>query len=68
MKSFFDKEERLWFFMTPEEEREFHNEVLERVIRNPRYYLDRINHISGTTSLDVYRVSFYNYKPRKLRT
>jgi hypothetical protein len=43
-----DREYRLWKFMTRKEEVAFHNEVLDRVINNPRFYLDNLN------SLDVY--------------
>ena len=54
-KSNFDKEGRLWMFMTPDEEKEFYNEVLERVIANPRYYLDNLH------ELDSFWCSFINY-------
>ena len=57
-RSHYDYENRLWLFMTREEEVEFFNEVCERIIRNPRRYLDDLNNFS------VFRVSFNNYHPR----
>lgn len=55
-KSYYDRENRLGAFMSIEQEYTYYNEVLERVIRNPRYYL---NHLE---ELDVFEVSFIDYK------
>jgi hypothetical protein len=54
-RSSYEKENRLWLFMTTEEQREYYNEVLDRVIANPRKYLDNLEY------LDVFRVAFINY-------
>lgn len=58
-KSNFDKENRLWLFMSKEEEDAYFAEVLERVARDPRWYLDNLSELS------VFRVRFENYKPKK---
>lgn len=55
-KSYYDKENDLRWFMTLEEQKNFYKENLERVIKNPRYYLDHLE------ELDVYLVSFINYQ------
>ena len=55
-KSEYDRENKLWLFMTLEEEREFVDEVLSRVRRNPRFYLDNLD------KLDVFRTRFVRYK------
>ena len=46
-------------FMDKELERKYYNEVLERINRNPRYYLDNLE------KLDVFTVSFENYHGKK---
>lgn len=56
MNSNYDNENRLWYFMTAEEEHAYYNEVLDRVIANPRYYLDNLD------TLFTFRVSFRKYK------
>lgn len=43
--------------MTLEEERQFYNEVLDRVIANPRYYLDHLE----DDKLAVFKCSFIDY-------
>jgi len=58
-KSHYDIENRLFMFMTPEEEHAYYDEVLERVIRNPRFYLDNLDELSS------FRVSFIGYKAEK---
>jgi hypothetical protein len=45
--------------MNLEEQKAYHAEVLERVIKNPRFYLDNLDKLS------VYRVSFIEYKADK---
>jgi hypothetical protein len=54
-KSEYDRENYLWHFMTIEEQREYYDEVLTRVINNPRFYLDNLE------ELDVFKVSFIKY-------
>jgi hypothetical protein len=39
----YDRENRLWVFMTEEEEKEYFFDVCDRVISNPRYYLDNLD-------------------------
>lgn len=56
-KSELDISNKLWKFMTYEEEQAYYHEVLERVIRNPRFYLDHLDELS------VFRVSFLHYYP-----
>lgn len=41
--------------MSKEEELAYYNEVLDRVLANPRYYLDNLD------VLDEFRVSFLHY-------
>lgn len=49
--------------MSLEEEYEFYNEVLDRVIKNPRFYLEHLD--DGT--LTTFKCSFINYhKKRRL--
>jgi hypothetical protein len=57
MKSYYDRETRLGYFMTIEQEYAYYNEVLERVINNPRKYLDALD----DGSLSEFMVSFINY-------
>lgn len=45
--------------MTLAEEKEYYEETLNRVISNPRFYLDNLD------ELYVYRVSFINYEYQK---
>lgn len=52
-------ENKLWEFMPSEEEHAYYEEVLRRVIHNPRYYLDNLDELS------VFRVSFIYYYPEK---
>jgi hypothetical protein len=47
--------------MSDEEERDFYFEVLDRVIRNPRFYLDHLDN----RGLWVFRVSFLDYKTKR---
>jgi len=47
--------------MSDEEERDFYMEVLDRVIRNPRFYLDHLDN----RGLWVFRVSFLDYKSKR---
>lgn len=47
--------------MSDEEERAFYDEVLERVIRNPRFYLDHLDN----RGLWVFRVSFLDYRSKR---
>jgi hypothetical protein len=58
-----DREDKLWFFMDKLEERKFFEEVCDRIIKNPRYYLDNLD------ELYVFKVSFIHYgvsRKRKL--
>jgi len=57
IKSELSYENRLHKFMSKEEEREYLDEVYERVRRNPRFYLDNL------AELDMFRTRFKNYKP-----
>lgn len=61
MKSELDRADKLNEFMTIEEEYAYYNEVLERVINNPRWYLNHLEELS------VFKVSFiqYSYKKKK---
>lgn len=47
--------------MTLEEEKEFYDEVLARVISNPRFYLDHLEN----KGLWVFRVSFLDYRSKR---
>jgi len=47
--------------MSEDEERDFYMEVLDRVIRNPRFYLDHLDN----RGLWVFRVSFLDYKGKR---
>jgi hypothetical protein len=47
--------------MSDEDERDFYMEVLDRVIRNPRFYLDHLDN----RGLWVFRVSFLDYKGKR---
>lgn len=51
----YDKENRLWTFMTPKEEREYYKKTLQNIIDNPRWYLDHFD------ELIPFRVSFIHY-------
>lgn len=55
----YERSANLSDFMTLEEEYNYYNEVLERVIRNPRFYLDNLD------ELDVFFVSFINYHRKR---
>jgi len=57
----YDIHNKLWEWMTYEEEKEYYAEILERVIANPRYYLDNLD------DLYVFRVSFLRYDPEKTK-
>jgi len=57
IKSELSYENRLHQFMSKEEEKEYLEEVYERVLRNPRFYLDNL------AELDMFRTRFKNYKP-----
>ena len=52
-------ESKLWMFMTREEEEAYYYETLDRIIANPRLYLDNLEY------LKTFRVSFIQYNPRK---
>lgn len=54
-RSKYDLENDLSLFMDIDEERNYYEEVLQRVIQNPRYYLDNLD------ELYVFRCSFINY-------
>jgi len=55
-----DRENKLWLFMNKEDEREYFNEICDRIIRDPRFYLDNLER------LDTFVVSFIHYgKSRK---
>jgi hypothetical protein len=58
-RSDYDKENRLWMFMDAEEEKEYVEECYERVIDNPRFYLDNLER------LDMFRTRYKRYKPYK---
>ena len=45
--------------MDREEEERYYNEILERMIRNPRFYLDNLE------DLYLFRVSFRYYYPER---
>lgn len=49
----------LWHFMEYDEEQAYYHEILERVIKNPRFYLDHLDELS------VFRVSFLHYYPEE---
>ncbi len=51
----YDKENRLWLFMTPEQEKKYYLDTLDRIISNPRWYLDHFD------ELVPFRVSFLDY-------
>lgn len=53
-------ENRLGYFMTREQEEAFYEEVLQRVILNPRFYLDNLD------DLHVFRLSWVEYKPENI--
>jgi len=57
IKSELSYENRLHQFMPKEKEKEYLEEVYERVMRNPRFYLDNL------PELDMFRTRFKNYKP-----
>ena len=45
--------------MEADQEREYYNQVLDRIIDNPRKYLDDLEF------MDVFRVSFLNYSEKR---
>lgn len=45
--------------MTKEQERIYYESVLERVIENPRFYLDNLD------TCDIFKVSFINYSRKR---
>lgn len=55
----YDIENKLWLFMSYDEEQAYYEEVLQRVINNPRFYLDHLDELS------VFRCSFIHYYPEK---
>lgn len=55
----YDFENKLWMFMPDSEERCYYEEVLNRIIKNPRYYLNNLDR------LHTFRVSFINYSYKK---
>jgi len=57
IRSELDRENKLHLFMDKETEREYLDEVYERVRENPRFYLDNL------PELDMFRTRFKNYKP-----
>lgn len=59
MNSDYDRNQWLREFMTLEEEFEYYNETLDRVILNPRFYLDNLE------ELDVFMVSFHDYNEKR---
>lgn len=58
----YDIENKLWLFMTRDEEEAYYDEVLTRVVNNSRFYLDNLDELS------VFRVSFKKYKPEKMKS
>lgn len=60
-KSDYDKENKLCMFMDLDEQKVYYSEVLERVFRNPRFYLDNLDELS------VFRVSFIKYKAERVK-
>jgi len=60
-----DEENKLRLFMDKDQEREYLDEVYERVARNPRFYLDNL------PDLDTFRTRFkhdYPYDDYKAET
>lgn len=57
----YDVENKLCKFMNIQEEHEFYNEICDRIIANPRYYLDNLDELS------VFRVSFIRYSANKTK-
>ena len=55
----YDLDNKLWHWMTLEEERAYYEEVCQRVINNPRFYLDNLD------DLYVFRCSFIGYTAEK---
>lgn len=53
-------ENRVGYFMSKEEEEEFYQETLRRIIHNPRFYLDNLD------DLHVFRLSSVEYKAEKV--
>jgi hypothetical protein len=54
-----DREDKLWLFMSLEDEYNYFYEVCDRIISNPRYYLDNLD------ELYVFKVSFIHYGPSR---
>jgi hypothetical protein len=48
-------------FMTLEQEKQYFNDVCDRIIKNPRFYLDNLE------SLSVFRVSFLDYHDNRYK-
>lgn len=57
----YDLENDLGLFMDLDEQREYYNEVLARVIHNPRYYLDNLD------NLYAFRVRFLKYPAERVK-
>lgn len=56
IRSELDSNNKLWMFMSIDEERAYFSEVCDRIISNPRFYLDHLEELS------VFRVSWFKYK------
>lgn len=61
MTADYDKENKLAEFMPIDEEHTFFNEVCDRIIANPRFYLDHLDELSE------FKCSFIRYKPKKTK-
>ena len=61
MMNNYNRENKLSEFMTIEEEHAFFYEVCDRIIANPRFYLDNLD------GLSVFKCSFINYKYKKTK-
>lgn len=59
MKTKYDMDNKLWHFMPIEEEKRYFFDICDRIIANPRFYLDNLDELS------TFKVSFINYKKRK---
>lgn len=51
----YEKENRLWTFMEKDEEEWYYQETLNRILSNPRWYLDNLDYLIN------FRVSFIDY-------
>lgn len=56
----YERDNKLWHFMCYDEEKAYFYEVCDRIIANPRFYLENLDELS------VFKVSFINYKNRKV--